>query len=132
MICRASHRARNCSARYLGATCYARGVRCFVIVVMLLGFAAPAIAQEPVRLDPVKEIERRRIEETEGNGGRSGFWTSRTPAKGGAYRWRLLGIGLGLIAITGGGMFVLVRRARRDNLARQAKLAGEATTPPAG
>lgn len=107
----------------MGLTWYAMGVRRLVIVLMLLGFAAPAIAQEPVRLDPIKEIERRRIDEREGNGGRSGFWTSRTPAKGGAYRWRLLGIGLGLIAVTGGGMFLLVRRARRDNLARQAKLA---------
>ena len=106
--------------------CYAMAVRRLVIVVLLLLLgAAPAIADEPIRLDPIKQIERQRIEESEGNGGRSGFWTSRKPAKGGAYRWRLLGIGLGLIGLTGGGMYLLVRRAKRDNLARQAKLAAD-------
>ncbi|MBA2544181.1 MAG: hypothetical protein H0V17_31340, partial [Deltaproteobacteria bacterium] len=99
-------------------------MRRLVIALLLLGIAAPAMAEdrEPIRLDPIKQIERQRIDESEGNGGRSGFWTSRKPAKGGAYRWRLLGIGLGLIALTGGGMVLLVRRAKRENLARQAKL----------
>ncbi|MFN0245424.1 MAG: hypothetical protein ACKV2T_00865 [Kofleriaceae bacterium] len=46
--------------------------------------------------------------------GRSGFWTNRRAAKGGAYRWRLLGIGVGLLAITGAGMLLLVRKAKND------------------
>ena len=40
----------------------------------------------------------------------SGFWTSNRPAEGGAYRWRLLGIG-GAIALTMG--FVIVRVLKR-------------------
>jgi hypothetical protein len=31
----------------------------------------------------------------------SGFWTSTRPAEGGAYRYRLLGIGVALVLITG-------------------------------
>lgn len=55
-------------------------------------------------------------EEEEG-GGRSGFWTSRKPASGGAYRWRLLGIGVGVLALTGGGMLLLIRGAKRSRAA---------------
>lgn len=41
----------------------------------------------------------------------SGFWTGTRPAKGGAYRWRLLAIGAGLAVVTGAGMVYVVRRA---------------------
>lgn len=41
----------------------------------------------------------------------SGFWTSTRPATNGAYRYRLLGIGLALIGVTGTAMVVLVGRA---------------------
>ena len=44
----------------------------------------------------------------------SGFWTSNRPAVGGAYRWRLLGIGVVLAAVTGYGMLRLIRRANAD------------------
>lgn len=43
----------------------------------------------------------------------SGFWTSTEPAKGGAYRYRLLGIACVILAITGGFMIWLVRRQSR-------------------
>lgn len=55
-------------------------------------------------------------------GGRSGFWTSRSPAKGGAYRWRLLGIGILLADGAGVLIWVLTVRAsaaRRTALARR-------------
>ena len=42
-------------------------------------------------------------------GGRSGFWTSRRPAKGGAYRWRMLGIGIAFAL----GSVMLVRHVIR-------------------
>lgn len=58
-------------------------------------------------------------QEEEG-GGRSGFWTSRKPASGGAYRWRLLGIGVGVLAITGGSMLLLIRGAKRSRAAAAA------------
>jgi hypothetical protein len=49
----------------------------------------------------------------------SGFWTSNRPAVGGAYRWRLLGIGVVIAAITGYGMLRLVRRASAERASRQ-------------
>jgi hypothetical protein len=48
----------------------------------------------------------------------SGFWTSNRPAVGGAYRWRLLGIGVAIAAGTGYGMWRLVRRANAERAAR--------------
>jgi len=48
----------------------------------------------------------------------SGFWTSNRPAQGGAYRWRLLGIG----TVLAGGMGILIlhvlRKARESRKAR--------------
>jgi hypothetical protein len=38
---------------------------------------------------------------------------------GGAYRWRLLGIGVVLCAITGFGMLRLVKRANAERAARR-------------
>lgn len=49
----------------------------------------------------------------------SGFWTSNRPAVNGAYRWRLLGIGVVILVITGVGMLRLVRRANADRAARR-------------
>jgi hypothetical protein len=45
----------------------------------------------------------------------SGFWTSNRPAVGGAYRWRLLG--LGVLIATGTG-FLIVRTIGRANAER--------------
>jgi len=42
----------------------------------------------------------------------SGFWTSNRPAVGGAYRYRLLGIGVVVAAGMGVLMWRLVKRAR--------------------
>jgi hypothetical protein len=47
----------------------------------------------------------------------SGFWTSTRPAVGGAYRWRLLAVGVSLATITGLGMWRLVRRANAQRAA---------------
>lgn len=40
----------------------------------------------------------------------SGFWTSTRPAKGGAYRYRMLGIGVAIAAATG---FIMLRVIRK-------------------
>lgn len=48
----------------------------------------------------------------------SGFWTSNRPAVGGAYRWRMLGIGVVLAAGTGYLMWRLTRRANAERTAR--------------
>ena len=49
----------------------------------------------------------------------SGFWTSNRPAVGGAYRWRLLGIGAGIALLTGGLMLRAVRKASAERDARR-------------
>lgn len=49
----------------------------------------------------------------------SGFWTSNRPAVGGAYRYRLLGLGVIVAAITGYGMLRLIKRANAERAARQ-------------
>jgi hypothetical protein len=49
----------------------------------------------------------------------SGFWTSNRPAVGGAYRWRLLGLGVIIAGITGYGMLRLVRRASAERASRR-------------
>ena len=41
----------------------------------------------------------------------SGFWTSNRPAIGGSYRYRLLGIGVGIAGIMGLVMIRLIRKA---------------------
>jgi hypothetical protein len=48
----------------------------------------------------------------------SGFWTSNRPAVGGAYRWRLLGIGVVLASASGLLMWRLTRRANAERMAR--------------
>lgn len=48
-----------------------------------------------------------------------GFWTSNRPAVGGAYRWRLLGLGVVIAGITG---YVIVRLIRRANAERRSQV----------
>jgi hypothetical protein len=90
----------------------------FVVRVGALGIAAclalgvaPASAQpasaQPASAQPLKTPEILTQKP-------SGFWTPNRPATGGAYRWRLLGIGIVILGITGYGMLRLVRRASRD------------------
>lgn len=52
----------------------------------------------------------------------SGFWTSNRPAQHGAYRWKLLGIGVVLAGGAGLLMITLVRRARAERAARTGEL----------
>ncbi len=51
----------------------------------------------------------------------SGFWTSNRPAVGGAYRWRLLGIGVVIAGITGYFTMRAIRRAGEERTRRIAK-----------
>jgi hypothetical protein len=84
-------------------------MRCLVLLVVL-AFAAPAAAQ------PV--LTERAHEQTQWKGP-SGFWTNPHPAKGGAYRWRMMAIGGGLLVITGFVMLRLVKRANAERRARK-------------
>jgi hypothetical protein len=85
-------------------------VRRFVLLLALglgLATAVPLAAAEP---PTSHEILSNRP---------SGFWTSNRPAVGGAYRYRLLGIGVVLVIITGVGMLRLVKRANAERASRQ-------------
>jgi hypothetical protein len=59
--------------------------------------------------------------------GRSSFWGNDRPAVNGAYRYRLLGIGVVLAGLSGLGMLRLVRRANDERAMRatQAEKAGK-------
>ncbi len=50
----------------------------------------------------------------------SGFWTSNRPARGGAYRWRILAAGVLVLGIT---VFFVLRLLRRSSRERAAALA---------
>ena len=50
--------------------------------------------------------------------GPSGMWTSPHPAKGGAYRYRMMGIGVVLLVGMGYLMFRLIKRANAERAAR--------------
>jgi hypothetical protein len=76
-----------------------------IAVVLGLGIAAPASAEPPTTHEVIYTKP-------------SGFWTSNRPATGGSYRWRLLGIGVVLLGITGFGMMRLVRKAAAEREAR--------------
>ncbi len=75
-----------------------------VFALVVAGLAATSAAEPPT----THEIVYTRP---------SGFWTSTRPAVGGAYRWRLLAVGVGLATITGLGMWRLVRRANAQRAA---------------
>ena len=51
--------------------------------------------------------------------GPSGFWTNPYPAKGGAYRWRMMAIGGVLFVIMGWFMLRLVKKANAERAARK-------------
>ena len=87
------------------------------IVALGLGLGAwlvPGAGVSPAAADP--PMTERKVEVLTQRP--SGFWTSNRPATGGAYRWRLLGIGV--ILATGAGLLMwrLTRRANAERLAR--------------
>ena len=81
--------------------CYTPGMRRLVLAIaFVLGLGAiHAVSAEPPQ---THEIIYTRP---------SGFWTSNRPAVGGSYRWRLLGVGVVVLGITGFGMLRLLRKA---------------------
>lgn len=77
------------------------------LMLGVLGTAAPLARAEPPTTHEILENRP------------SGFWTSNRPAVGGAYRWRLLGLGVVIAAVTGYTMLRLVRRANAERAARK-------------
>ena len=88
-----------------GLRARARGLG-LALALALAGAAAPARAEPPT----THEVLTARP---------SGFWTSNRPAVGGAYRWRLLGIGVVIAALTGYGMLRLITRANAERAGRR-------------
>ena len=85
-----------------------------LVLAILLGCSALAYAQgdpQPQRRE--REVLRERP---------SGFWTSNRPATHGAYRWRLLGLGVLIAGITG---YVMVRVVRGTRPPRVGELRAE-------
>ena len=79
-----------------------------LVLSIVLFVAVPAAAEPEMTSRKVEILEHRP----------SGFWTSNRPAEGGAYRWRMLGIGIVLATATGLFMRRLIRRANAERIAR--------------
>lgn len=85
----------------------------------MLALAAPALAEPPKDERPHEILSDRP----------SGFWTSNRPAVGGAYKWRLLYVGVGVCALTGFLMYRLVKKAKAPPQARVVSPSTRRTTP---
>ena len=78
-----------------------------LVLAIVLAWSGLAVAQsKPQRQH---EILRERP---------SGFWTSNRPAQGGAYKWRLLGIGVVLAGVMGIVVLRVMRTARESRESR--------------
>jgi hypothetical protein len=87
-------------------------VRALVIsIALVLGLAASSADASEGAPEVERQVEYSRPSKP------SGFWGSGQPAKGGAYRWRLLGVGVALLGVTGFGMLRLVKRASKQRSA---------------
>ncbi len=87
-----------------------------LVIASVLAFCAVPAFAEPGAGPPPMEYQQPT--------GRSGFWTSPYPAKNGAYRYRLLGIGGALLLATGLVTWRQVKkasafRAKRDAAANE-------------
>jgi hypothetical protein len=79
-----------------------------LVLLVVLAFAAPAAAQSQPELKQPEVLTHKP----------SGFWTSPRPAQGGAYRYRMMGIGAALLLATGLLTWRLVKRANAERAHR--------------
>jgi hypothetical protein len=85
-----------------------------LVLLVVLAFAAPAYAQ-PSTQAPMTENPNAKLDWK----GPSGFWTNPHPAKGGAYRWRMMAIGGVLLIGTGYAKLRLVKKANAERASRK-------------
>ncbi len=82
-------------------------MRRFVLAIgFVFALAAPVLAAPPTEERPHEILSDRP----------SGFWTSNRPAVGGAYKYRLLAIGVVVAGLTGFLMIRLVKNAKGPSL----------------
>lgn len=91
--------------------------RLLVAIALACGLAltvgAPASADPDPNVDPALLSERHMREPEILHAKPSGFWTSNRPAVGGAYRYRMMLIGIGIAAIMGTIIVVVIKRNAR-------------------
>jgi hypothetical protein len=78
-----------------------------LVLLVVLAFATPVAAEsEPAARteNPDAKLDWK---------GPSGFWTNPRPAKGGAYRWRMMAIGGVVLLITGYAVWRLIKNSRK-------------------
>jgi hypothetical protein len=96
-------------------------LRRLVFAGLLVATAAPAVAQSgddvPRAYESLSQREKEREMQQSQWQGPSGMWTSPHKANGGAYRYRLMGIGAVLLLGTG---LITLRLVKRANAARAA------------
>jgi len=81
-----------------------------LVLLVVLAFAAPAYAEsEQPGSSTMTENPDAKLEWK----GPSGFWTNPRPAKGGAYRWRMMAIGGVVLAVTVFMVIRLVKNSRK-------------------
>jgi len=90
--------------------------RILAVFGLVLALAVPALGQPaPDEAPPPPASSREPGKPEYMNTKTSGFGLPNVPARGGAYRYRLMGIGAGVLAITA---FFTVRYLRRINRTR--------------
>ena len=97
-------------------------MRFLMFLVLTFGAVAPAVAQRgdetPRAYDSLNQRDKEREMQAQHWEGPSGMWTSPHKAKGGAYRYRLMGIGAVLLVGMGIFMMRLIKRANAERAAR--------------
>ena len=78
-----------------------------------LGLASLAAADPDPSVDPSLLSERHMRQPEILHEKPSGFWTSNRPAVGGAYRYRMMLIGIGIAAIMGTVIVVVIKKNAR-------------------
>ena len=95
--------------------------RSILVLLLVLGTAAPAFAQEselPRAYESLDRREREREMQAQKWEGPSGFWTSPHKSKHGAYRYRMMGIGAVLLLGMGLLTYRLIKRANAERATR--------------
>ena len=78
----------------------------------------PDPSEHPTSLNSLTVKEREREMQEQAWQGPSGMWTSPHKAKGGAYRYRMMGVGAILLVGMGYLVFRLIKKANAERAAR--------------